>query len=162
MVALVAGAGLVAPAGQAGPPPAEGLDLYRITAPPAAVERLEREGFDVAATRPDGTTEVVLGPGELSRLRAAGFRPIQWHDGRGRTVEDLARAQVPGLGPRVWKHWDGADGLRAEMDALAAAHPDLVRTEVIGHPSTRTLVPGLGLLPPVAPGGAGITLLRCL
>jgi len=132
-VALAAGAGLVAPAGQAGMVPAAGLDLYRITASPAAVERLERDGFDVAATRPDGTTEVVLGPGDLARLTAAGFRPIQWRDGRGRTVADLTRAQLPGTGTMVWKHWDGAGGFRAEMEALAAAHPDLVSTEVIGR-----------------------------
>jgi hypothetical protein len=132
VVALAAGAGLAAPTGQAGPAPAPGIDLYRITAPPATVQRLAREGFDVAATRPDGTTEVVLGPGELARLTAAGFRPERWRDGNGRTVADLARAQLPG-GPMVWKHWDGPDGLRAEMDALAAAHPELVRTQVIGH-----------------------------
>ena len=133
MVALVAGAGVVAPAGRAGVAPAVGPDLYRITASPAAVERLERDGFDVATTRPDGTTEVVLGRSELSRLRAAGFQPIQWRDGLGRTVADLARAQLPGTGTMVWKHWDGANGLRAEMDALAAAHPNLVHTEVLGQ-----------------------------
>jgi hypothetical protein len=133
LVALAAGAGLAAPAGRAARPPGEALDLYRITASPAAVERLERDGFDVAATRPDGTTEVVLGPGELSRLTAAGFRPTRWRDGRGRSVADLARAQLPGTGSMVWKRWEGPNGLRAEMEALAAAHPDLVRTEVIGH-----------------------------
>jgi len=136
LLALASGAGLAAPAvraadrsGPAGP----ALDLYRITAPPAAVDRLARDGYDVAATRPNGTTEVVLGPGELSRLTAAGLRPTRWRDGQGRSVADLARAQLAGAGPMVWKRWDGPNGLRAEIDALAAAHPDLVRTHVIGH-----------------------------
>ena len=136
LLALATGAGLAAPAGRAagsaGPPGAE-PDLYRITAAPGAVARLARTGVDVAATRPDGTVEVVLGRGELSRLTAAGFHPVQWRDARGRSVSDLARAQLAAPGPSVWKHWDGPGGLHAEIDALAAAHPDLIRTEVIGH-----------------------------
>jgi zinc carboxypeptidase len=136
LLALASGAGLAAPAGRAAGiagSTGEALDLYRITAPAAVVDRLERDGFDVAATRPDGTTEVVLGPGELSRLTAAGWRPTRWRDARGRSVADLARAQLAGTNSMVWKPWDGPNGLRAEIDALAAAHPDLVRTEVIGH-----------------------------
>src|SRR3712207_7879394 len=45
----------------------------------------------------------------------------------------LFRSQLAGTGPLVWKRWDGPNGLRAEIDALAAAHPDLVRPQVIGH-----------------------------
>lgn len=136
LLALVAGAGLAPPAGRAtGDASASGsdLDLYRITAAPAAAARLEEAGYDVAATRPDGTTEVVLGPSERARLTAAGFHPVRWRDGQGRSVADLARAQPVAASGSVWKHWDGPDGLRAELAALAAAHPDLVQTEVIGH-----------------------------
>ncbi|MGH9009619.1 MAG: M14 family zinc carboxypeptidase, partial [Acidimicrobiia bacterium] len=136
VLALAAGAGLATPTGRAaGDAGSTGpaLDLYRITAPPAAVDRLERDGFDVAASRADGTTEIVVGPGELSRLTAAGFRPTRWRDGHGRSVADLARAQAAGTGHMVWKRWDGPSGLRAEMEALAVSHPNLVQTEVIGH-----------------------------
>src|SRR5207237_1447166 len=108
------------------------LDLSRITAPPAAVTTLERAGYDVAASRPDGTTEVVLGPGEFARLTAAGFHPTRWRDPGGRSVEDVAAGECGGPAT-VWRHWDGAGGLHAEIDALAAAHPDLVRTEVVGR-----------------------------
>src|SRR4051812_12341296 len=94
LLALATGAGLAAPAGRAagsaGAPGAE-PDLYRITATPDAVARLARTGVDVAATRPDGTVEVVLGRGELTRLTAAGFHPVQWRDARDRSVTDLAR-----------------------------------------------------------------------
>ncbi|MDX6410081.1 MAG: hypothetical protein QOE13_3152, partial [Gaiellaceae bacterium] len=135
LLALVVGAGLAAPAGRAddvagssGP----NLDLYRITAPAAAVSRLARAGFDVAATRADGTTEIVLSPPEVARLTAAGFTPTRWRDRQGRSVADLARAQAV-AGPSVWKRWDGPGGLHEEIDALAAAHPDLVSTQVIGH-----------------------------
>ena len=135
VLALAAGAGLSAPAGRAAgtgaPGPGPELELYRITAAPAAVARLQRAGYDVAATRPDGTTEVVLGPAELARLTAAGLHPVRWRDGRGRSVEDIAADQA--VGPSVWRRWDGPGGLHAEIDALAAAHPDLVTTEVIGH-----------------------------
>jgi hypothetical protein len=136
VLALAAGAGLAAPSGRAaGEAGAAGpaLDLYRITASPASVDRLERDGFDVAASRADGTTEIVLGPGELARLKGAGFRPTRWRDGKGRSVADLARAQAAESGYRVWKRWDGPDGLRAEMDALAAIHPNLMQTQVIGR-----------------------------
>src|SRR6266545_3915111 len=94
LLALVAGGGFAAPAGRAvGLARSSGaaVDLYRITAPPAEINRLERAGFDVAATRPDGTTEIVLGPSELARLTAAGFHPTPWRDPRDRSVADLAR-----------------------------------------------------------------------
>jgi hypothetical protein len=133
LVALVAGAGLAAPAGRATGVTGPALDLYRITAPPAAVSRLAQAGFDVAATRPDGTTEVVAGPAEVARLTAARLHPVRWRDGQGRSVADLARARAAGASGSVWKRWDGPGGMRAEIDALAAAHPDLVRAEVIGH-----------------------------
>ncbi|HEV7862576.1 MAG TPA: hypothetical protein VGR20_07745, partial [Acidimicrobiia bacterium] len=110
VLALAAGAGLAAPVGRAeGGAGAAGpaLDLYRITAPEATASRLEGAGFDVAATRADGTTEVVLSPPEVARLTAAGFRPTRWRDPGGRSVADLARAQVVGSGS-VWRHWDGA------------------------------------------------------
>ena len=139
MLALAAGASLAAPTGRAaeGTDAAAGaegpaLDLYRITASPAEVDRLERDGYDVAATRPDGTTEIVLGPGELARLKAAGFRPTRWRNEMGRSVADLARAQA-GSGYQVWKRWDGPSGLRAELDALAAIHPNLMQTRVVGR-----------------------------
>lgn len=122
-------ASVIAASGAAG----SAVDLYRITAPPAAVDHLEEAGFDVVATRPDGTTEVVLGPEEATRLGALGFPPTRWRDGRGRSVADLARAQLAGSGPMVWKRWDGAGGLRAEIDQLAADHPDLVQPMVIGQ-----------------------------
>ncbi|HVW34992.1 MAG TPA: M14 family metallopeptidase, partial [Acidimicrobiia bacterium] len=117
---------------------APGPDLYRITAPPATVRRLAEAGFDVAATRADGTTEIVAGPAELARLEVAGLRPVRWRDPQGRTVADLARAQAARMaGPRpsgsVWKHWSGPGGLEDEVKALAAAHPDLVQTELIGR-----------------------------
>ncbi|MDQ1489070.1 MAG: hypothetical protein QOJ23_1584, partial [Actinomycetota bacterium] len=54
---VAAGAGLAAPTGRAAGSSGPDLDLYRITAPPAAVSRLEEAGYDVAATRPDGRTE---------------------------------------------------------------------------------------------------------
>jgi hypothetical protein len=130
LAALVIGAGLAGVA--ASDPVGTGPDLYRITAAPGIVDRLERAGYDVAGTRPDGTTEIVAGPGELARLQAAGLRPSLWRDREGRSVADLARAQLAGSGSMVWKRWEGPNGIRADMDALAAAHPDLVRTEVIG------------------------------
>ncbi|MCA1846623.1 MAG: hypothetical protein LC792_26190, partial [Actinobacteria bacterium] len=114
VLALVTGAGLAAPAGRAigtAGQPGQDLDLYRITAPAAEVAHLARTGIDVAATRPDGTTEVVLGPGELTRLTAAGLHPVRWRDARGRSVADLARIQAAGTGPVVWKRWDGPGGL---------------------------------------------------
>jgi len=105
VLALAAGAALAAPAGRAGgvgTGSGPQLDLYRITAPPAAVDRLERAGFDVAATRPGGVTEIILGPSERARLTALGFRPTRWRDPQGRSVADLARAQAAS---GSWNDW---------------------------------------------------------
>ena len=144
VLALAAGAGLAAPPGHTDPPRSGAstagastagpdLDLYRITAPAATVDRLEEAGFDVVASRGDGTTEIVLGPDEVARLTGLGVVPTRWRDGQGRSVADLARVQAAAPGPMVWKRWEGRDGFRAEIDELAAAHPNLVRTSVIGH-----------------------------
>jgi hypothetical protein len=132
VLALATGALFAAPTGQADAP-RPGLELYRIRAPAGVAAALARAGFDVATARPDGTTEVVLSPSEAARLKGAGFHPLPWRDSQGRSVEDLARAQAAGSGPMVWKRWEGPGGLRAEVEALAAAHPDLVRTQVIGR-----------------------------
>jgi hypothetical protein len=133
VVALAAGAGLSAPAGRAaGVVDRPGPELYRVTASPAVARQLATSGFDVAAARPDGTAEIVAGPAERDRLAGLGFHPLPWRDGQGRSVADLARARAA-AGYTVWKRWDGPGGLHAEIDALAAAHPDLVRTEVVGR-----------------------------
>ncbi|HYH50145.1 MAG TPA: M14 family zinc carboxypeptidase, partial [Acidimicrobiia bacterium] len=137
VLALVAGAAFAAPAGRAaGGSSASGpaLDLYRITASPGAAKALGRAGFDVAAVRADGTTEVVLTAPEADRLRQAGFSPVRWRDGQGRSVADLARPPAAdGSRFMVWKRWEGPGGMRAEIEGLAAARPDLVRTQIIGR-----------------------------
>lgn len=136
VLALVAGAAFAAPAGRAaggGDSSGPALDLYRITASSGAAAALGRAGFDVAATRADGTTEVVLTPPEAARLRKAGYHPIRWRDGQGRSVADLAQPGGLGSGFMVWKRWEGPGGMRADIEALAAAHPDLVRTQVVGR-----------------------------
>ena len=61
----------------------------------------------VAATRPDGTTEVVLGPAELARLTTGGFHPLRWRDAQGRSIEDVAAGQA--ATPTVWRPWDGPE-----------------------------------------------------
>src|SRR5690242_713269 len=102
VLALAAGAGLAPPAGRAaGGAAPSGPGLYRITASPGAARRLATAGFDVAATRPDGTAEIVAGPDEAARLAALGLHPAPWRDGQGRSVADLARGQAS-AGYSVW------------------------------------------------------------
>ncbi len=126
---------LLAPV-RAGAEPDETLDMFRLTAAPSVVERLVRQGYDVAAARPAPgpalDADLVLSPAEVTTLRTSGLPLRPWRNAEGYSVGELARAQAR-RGYSVWRSWDEDGGIADELAELARAHPDLVEHRVIGH-----------------------------
>ncbi len=112
------------------------LDMFRLTAAPAVVERLVRQGYDVAAARPAPgpalEADLVLSPAEELALRAEGLPLRPWRNTDGQGVLDLARAQARG-GYSVWRSWDEDGGIADELADLSRTHAGLVEHRVLGH-----------------------------
>ena len=137
VLALAAGAGLAAPASRAGgtPPRVGSRPRPLPDHGPGGGGRPTRKGRVRRRRHPAGRHHRDR---PRPRARWPGSRPwassppggVTARGGRWPTWPGPRR---PGSGAMVWRRWDGPGGLRAEIDELAAAHPDLVRTAVIGH-----------------------------
>lgn len=60
------------------------------------------------------------------------MRLLLKRDRLGRTVMQRAALQAQ-AGFKVWRSWDEPGGIRDELYQIAAANPDIVKLEVIGH-----------------------------
>ncbi|HET6685270.1 MAG TPA: M14 family zinc carboxypeptidase [Jiangellaceae bacterium] len=142
-VALVAG--LTAPAGAqrtgnatAAAPTAASqarLQMYEATVDASTANRLADEGYEIVSTEQiDGGVHIVLVlyPWQRTAIEKQGIDLVVWTNTEGVTATDLARQQRD-AGYTVWQDYDGPDGLRAYMDEVAAANPDLLKQEVIGQ-----------------------------
>ena len=123
-------------------PPAHGelaqgpiLDMYTATVPVARAALLLEAGLDVVSRQPvaDGQQELtlVLSQADRRRLVAGGLDVVPWRAPSGETVQTLAAAQQE-AGYRVWRPFDGSDGLLEHMRAVADAQPELAALRVLG------------------------------
>ncbi|HET6953669.1 MAG TPA: M14 family zinc carboxypeptidase [Acidimicrobiales bacterium] len=144
MAAIALAAALIAPAGAqpvrnatpAGPQPGSParLQMYEATVDAATANRLADEGYEIVSTEQvDGGVHVVLVlyPWQRTAIEKQGIDLVVWTNTEGVTATDLA-AQQKDAGYTVWRDYDGPDGMRAYMDEVAAANPDLLKLEVIG------------------------------
>lgn len=118
----------------AGPPGAAGRDLYvlRVYFRDAAQRDDLLAALDVIepAVHPEGYVAALGGAADLAHLRAAGYRA---------EIDAHLTQQV--LGPWPDTFFGGyrtVDELYADMDALAAAHPDIVEVQDIGDTWCKT------------------------
>ncbi|WP_289460522.1 hypothetical protein, partial [Klebsiella pneumoniae] len=74
---------------------------------------------------------VVLSESELEALVQTGVSVEVWRGPDGQTATELAAAQQQ-AGYAVWRPFDGPDGLRQHVHALADRFPDLVSLQVLG------------------------------
>ena len=75
---------------------------------------------------------LVLYPWQRKALEKQGVDLVPWTNTEGVTATDLA-AQQESAGFKVFQDYDGPDGIRAYLDEIAAANPDLLKLEVIGQ-----------------------------
>jgi hypothetical protein len=111
------------------------LQMYEAVVDTSTANRLAGEGYEVVSTEPvqDGVRVVlVLYPWQRKALEKEGVDLVLWTNTEGVTATDLA-AQQESAGFKVFQDYDGPDGIRAYLDQIAAANPDLLKLEVIGQ-----------------------------
>ncbi|HET7236930.1 MAG TPA: M14 family metallopeptidase, partial [Actinomycetota bacterium] len=134
---------LVAPAG-AGPGRSTGpehakLEMYEtVVSASTAADIIGSGDYDVveAKTLPDEQVELtlVLYPWERKGLEKQGVSFTLWRSGSGRTATALA-SQQQASGYKVWRDYDGSDGLEAYMEDLEDAYPALLELYDVGPPT---------------------------
>ena len=137
-VALVLFAASVVPAGAGPNQPMsksdEPLQMYEVVADQAGAKAIKAGGYDVASVEsaPGGSTrlEIVAYPSDVAALGKFG-RVRLWRNADGLTSAQLA-AQQAATGFKVWRDYDGPDGLAQYMSDLADANPDILDLEKIG------------------------------
>jgi hypothetical protein len=112
------------------------LNFYRATVAQKVYSKLLAKDMDIAAAKTLASGRVrldlVLAPNEVRLLRAQGVQVSLLRNSKGQTARQAAAAQFAS-GYNVWRDYDGPDGMRAYMYALAKANPQLLKLEVIGR-----------------------------
>ena len=111
------------------------LQMYTVIADQAGAKAIKAGGYDIASVEraPGGGVrlEIVAYPSQLGGLQKFGTVEL-WRNDAGLTSMQLA-AQQAATGFKVWRDYDGPDGLRQYMDDLEAANEDILDLEIIGH-----------------------------
>jgi hypothetical protein len=112
------------------------LQMYEAVVDGATYERLTAEGYDIASVEDvqGGNVRItlVLFPFERRGLEKQGIDLTLWRNDDGLTATRLA-ARQEAAGFKVWRDYDGPDGLRQYMTDLEADNEDILDLEVIGH-----------------------------
>ncbi len=112
------------------------LQMYETVVDAATAASIMGGGYDVATADALAGAQVrlvlVLYPWERTALLKQGVQLVLWRNDDGLTATQLAQQQS-GAGFKVWRPFDGPNGLRAYMYAIAEANPDLLKLEVLGH-----------------------------
>ena len=136
--ALILFGASIVPAG-AGPNRPTGtnhLQMYVAIADASAANAIKAAGYDIASMEQlaDGRfrLEIVAYPSQRAGLVKLGATVELWRNDAGQTVDQLAVAQAAS-GFKVWRDYDGPDGLEQYMHDLEAANTDILDLQVIGH-----------------------------
>lgn len=112
------------------------VDAYVLELDEASFGRVMLGRFGILdVRRHEGRVHVAVGLtlAERDLLRAEGFEPTLWRDDHGRTAAEMFSRYQEQQGYKVYRSWDEPGGIKEELDALAAAHPEIVEKVVIGH-----------------------------
>jgi Zinc carboxypeptidase/Immune inhibitor A-like, MAM domain len=111
------------------------LQMYTVVADQAGAKAIKAGGYDIASVEraPGGGVrlEIVAYPSQLPALEKFGTVEL-WRNDAGLTSTQLA-VQQASAGFKVWRDYDGPDGLRQYMYDLEAANEDILDLEVFGH-----------------------------
>jgi hypothetical protein len=112
----------------------EGLEMYTLKGRADKIAK-GAEGVELAGQRQTARglkADAVLTRSQVAKLRASGVKVSLVRNKKGRTVTQQARAMAVG-GFNVYRSWDEPGGIRDELSALAAEHPNIVKLEVLGQ-----------------------------
>ena len=108
-----------------------GLQMYTVLADQAGAKAIKSGGYDIASvesTRSGGTRlEIVAYPSDRAALEKFGTVRL-WRNADGLTSSQLAVQQAAD-GFKVWRDYDGSDGLLQYMQDLEAANPGILELE---------------------------------
>ena len=111
------------------------LQMYTVVADQAGAKAIKAGGYDIASVEqaPGGGVrlEIVAYPSQVAELEKFGTVQL-WRNDAGLTSTQLA-VQQASAGFKVWRDYDGPDGLREYMYDLEAANEDILDLEVLGH-----------------------------
>ena len=111
------------------------LDAYTAVVQPAEVATITQQGIEVSGQRQVANgieLDMVLDQGLAEQLRGKGVDLRLTRVKGGKTVREFAAEQAAG-GFTVWRSFDEPGGIRDQLYAAAAANPQLVKLEVLGH-----------------------------
>ena len=110
------------------------LQMYTVLADQAGAKAIKSGGYDIASVeRASGgrvRLEIVAYPSDRAALGKFGTVHL-WRDDAGKTSAQLA-AEQKAAGFKVWRDYDGPDGLRQYKYDLDAANEDILDLRVIG------------------------------
>jgi hypothetical protein len=109
------------------------LEMYSVLADQAGAKAIKSGGYDIASverTRGGVRLEIVAYPSQRPALEKFG-RVRLWRNDAGNTSSQLA-AEQKAAGFKVWRDYDGSDGLAQYMYDLEAANQDILDLKVIG------------------------------
>ena len=111
------------------------LQMYDAVISAATANSLREQGYEIVSTEQvkDGVHVVlVLYPWQRTAIEKQGIELSLWTNAAGVTATQLA-AQQKAAGFKVWRPYDGPNGVRAYLNKIVAANPDLLKLEVIGQ-----------------------------
>jgi hypothetical protein len=111
-------------------------EVYTARIPHRGLLSLVAADFDVVEVEPlrGGVYEVqlVLTPRQLAAVHELGIRPRLWRNDSGLTSSQATAALFQD-GPKVYRPYDGAGNIEAELRQVAAENPELVKLMVVGR-----------------------------
>jgi Zinc carboxypeptidase len=111
------------------------LQMYEATVDASTANQLSNDGYEIVSTEQvSGGVHIVLVlyPWQRKAVEKQGVDLTVWTNTEGVSATKLA-AQQEAAGFKVFRDYDGSDGLRTYMENIAAANPDLLKLEVIGQ-----------------------------
>ena len=134
-VALVAACSIALAGAQAqAAQPRLQLDFYSAQVTAEQYSKLLAKGYDVTAAHDVAggkQVDLVLSPQQLKKLRRQGIKPELKLNDFGRSASQEA-AQQAAAGYTVWRDYDSADGIAAQLQQIARDHPEIATLETIG------------------------------
>ena len=110
------------------------LQMYTVLADQAGAKAIKAGGYDIASVESTGSgrtrLEIVAYPSDRTALGKFGTVQL-WRNADGLTSSQLAVQQAAD-GFKVWRDYDGDDGIEQYMIDLAAADPGILDLETIG------------------------------
>ena len=111
------------------------LQMYEAVVTGAQLQQLDTGGFDIVEVEQIDESEflltLVLYPWERAQLERVGIAVTVWTNDFGVTATELARQQTS-AGFKVWRDYDGPDGIEAYLHQVAAQNPDITELVDIG------------------------------